>query len=537
MISKRIPMKSAEKSSIRRLINYLVSDEGKSDRVSEINISNCHSEDLTWATREMLSTQRQNTRATSDKTYHLLISFSPEEEKLLDYEKIKEIERRFCKELGFEEHQRVAVLHRDTDNLHVQIAINKIHPTKYTLHEPYNDYYKRHKLAQKLEIEFGLASSSVKAKKNEIGLRMPEKAAAMEHVAGEESLVGYVRRLVQDKIDDIKSWEELHSLLSEKGVILKERGNGLVVESGGYMAKASSCLRSMSKVALEKRFGSFKQPENIEAVNKGYKPRPLQAGSDELYQKYQAERAVFAEMQNTKLATAWAECRQQRDAALREYKQQKNIVFLTTSRGGMRKMMLAGHKIRFEARKKRSLESYQQEKFKIYRDTRLMSWNDWLMKQAEKGDREALETLKKRKPQTIALSLKTKPNPYITPYEQYRSNSAGGAVTLVKQLVRRFAALYQSSSRTAWPSGPPKPVSSVRNLSGINVVSERKLTTMFLQQNAHDCLAEDGAADSKVRWTGIRHYGNAKGYVTRGGDVRGIIAEKQVAIRVQELER
>ncbi len=530
MISKRVSMKSPEKSSIRRLIRYLTTDQGKLDRVGEINVTNCHSAELTWAIREMFATQNQNTRAKSDKTYHLVISFSPEDKQRLDSEKIKEIELRFCKELGFEEHQRISVLHHDTDALHLHVAINKIHPEKHTLHEPHNDFYKRKTLQQKLEIEFWLTRTKGS------GIAMPEKAATMENVAGEVSLVGYVRRLVQDKIEDIKSWDELHCLLSKNGVVLKERGNGLVVESGGYVAKASSCLRSMSKSALEKRFGSFKKPEEKEAEQKGYKPQPLQAGSDALYKKYRADRAIFVEMQNVKVATALAAHRACCEAAAREYKQQKNIVYLT-ERGRTRQMMLKVHKARYEIRRKNSYESYQREKSTIYRDARLMSWNDWLINQAEKGSTEALETLKKRKPKNISAPLITNIKPHEKPYERYKQPDGRGVIGLTKRLIRTFAALYQSRARAAQPQRPPESLSCVRNLPSINLVSERKSTTVFLQQNAHDRLAENRATDPALRREGTRDFGNEKGYITRGGDIRGIITKKQVAAKAQELER
>jgi Relaxase/Mobilisation nuclease domain len=43
-------------------------------------------------------------------------------------------EERFCKALGFAEHQRISVVHHDTDNVHIYVAINKIHPTTFTIH-------------------------------------------------------------------------------------------------------------------------------------------------------------------------------------------------------------------------------------------------------------------------------------------------------------------------------------------------------------------------------------------------------------------
>ena len=50
------------------------------------------------------------------------------------------IEERFCNALGYAEHQRISVIHHDTDNVHIHVAINKIHPTTFALHNPGCDY-------------------------------------------------------------------------------------------------------------------------------------------------------------------------------------------------------------------------------------------------------------------------------------------------------------------------------------------------------------------------------------------------------------
>ncbi|WP_394809200.1 relaxase/mobilization nuclease domain-containing protein [Nitrosomonas sp.] len=55
-----------------------------------------------------------------------MLSF-PEGERL-SFSDLNAIEERFCDVLGFNGHQRISVIHDDTNNLHMHIAINKIHP-------------------------------------------------------------------------------------------------------------------------------------------------------------------------------------------------------------------------------------------------------------------------------------------------------------------------------------------------------------------------------------------------------------------------
>lgn len=54
-----------------------------------------------------------------------------------DEQTLQAIESRLCDGLGFGDHQRISVVHTDTDHLHIHIAINKIYPTRYTLHDPF----------------------------------------------------------------------------------------------------------------------------------------------------------------------------------------------------------------------------------------------------------------------------------------------------------------------------------------------------------------------------------------------------------------
>ena len=111
MISKKVSMKTPEKSRFGKLVSYLVNDQGKHTRVGEVTITNCVSTDLPLAVREIAATQQLNTRAQSDRTYHLLISLRAGEHP--DAQTLEAIEERFCAELGYSEHQRISVVHRD----------------------------------------------------------------------------------------------------------------------------------------------------------------------------------------------------------------------------------------------------------------------------------------------------------------------------------------------------------------------------------------------------------------------------------------
>lgn len=75
MIARKIPMQTVSKSSFARLANYISDTQNKEHRVGDIRITNCISDNIEWAKQEIRATQNKNTRSTSDKTYHLLLSF------------------------------------------------------------------------------------------------------------------------------------------------------------------------------------------------------------------------------------------------------------------------------------------------------------------------------------------------------------------------------------------------------------------------------------------------------------------------------
>jgi hypothetical protein len=76
MISKKVAMKTPEKSRFGKLVAYLLDPQGKKTRVGEVTITNCVSTDTTWAVREIAATQRLNARAKSDRT--IICSFRSE---------------------------------------------------------------------------------------------------------------------------------------------------------------------------------------------------------------------------------------------------------------------------------------------------------------------------------------------------------------------------------------------------------------------------------------------------------------------------
>ena len=398
MITKHVPMKTVKKSDFAGLVKYITDEQGKQERILFQRVTNCHSDDPLVAALEVANTQAQNKRATSDKTYHLIISFPAGESPAPEV--LKAIEARMCDGLGFGEHQRVSAVHHDTDNLHIHVAINKIHPTRYTLHEPYNDYWTRGQLCDKLEREFGLQSDNHQAQKR----GGENRAADMERHAGVESLMGWMQRECVTEITAATTWRELHQVLLDNGLELRLHGNGLVFMDGaGTAVKASSVARGFSKPRLEEKLGAFEPAAEQAAAAatrpaKRYEPRPVRSriNTVELYARYQAEQREG----NAARAAAWD---RQRDAKIRLIEAAKRGGRLKRAAikliGGDRlskKLLYAAAAKSLKSDNQKISRAHQRQREAATERHRRQAWADWLRSQATAGDAEALAALRAR---------------------------------------------------------------------------------------------------------------------------------------------
>ena len=91
---------------------------------------------------EVETTQALNTRAKGEKTYHLMVSFHPEDEAKLTPPILEEIETMLADALGFSGYQRHCGVHVNTNNMHLHVAYNMIEPRTHrkNLVHPRNAY-------------------------------------------------------------------------------------------------------------------------------------------------------------------------------------------------------------------------------------------------------------------------------------------------------------------------------------------------------------------------------------------------------------
>lgn len=394
MIAKHVPMKVAKKSGFANLLAYLADAQAKRERVGCVTVTNCHADQAVVAITEILNTQAQNQRALSDKTYHLILSFPAGEEPAPAV--LQAVEARLCQGLGYGAHQRISVVHHDTDNLHVHIAINKIHPTRYTIHQPYRDHATLGQLCAALEDEFGLRHDNHQARQTGAASR----AMDMERQAGIESVLGLVRRACHAQMRDAASWQALHGVLLVHGLALRERGNGLViVAADGTAVKASSVHRDCSKARLEARLGPFVPgPAGVADGRGTHTRRPLRLGvpTNALYARYQEQQHDAVSVRAGVLAGARAQHKRLIAEAKRKGRLKRAAIRMIACGPLAKRILYAAASKTLAADIARINGNYLAERRAIRSQHGRMAWADWLRTRAQAGDAQALAALRAR---------------------------------------------------------------------------------------------------------------------------------------------
>ncbi|WP_413207945.1 TraI/MobA(P) family conjugative relaxase [Rhodospirillum sp. A1_3_36] len=291
MIATRIAKKPDLPDNYTRLGDYIAAAKETGEKLDRLWVVNCDAgegvEDLATALAEVEAVRRMRSDI-PNKTYHLAISFRPGERERLTEEDLKNIEKAFADALGFTDHQRVAGTHINTDNFHMHVAYNMVHPKTLKMVHPWKDYQALEKTARILEKTYGLQVDRGMSDTTDHP-KGSAKARDYEAHTWEQSFQTHVLDHSEELLQvfgEAKSWRALHEGLAPHGIALKRRGNGLVLAEadGKQTMKASLLARDTSLGALEKRLGAFEPPHDPESEQdkaaprrprkRAYRPRP-----------------------------------------------------------------------------------------------------------------------------------------------------------------------------------------------------------------------------------------------------------------------
>lgn len=208
--------------------------------------------------KEFLQAQKYNTRC-KNKFIRIEIGIAPDDEKKLTDKDLAKICTEFSKRFGFQNHQWIACTHRDTDNLHLHMIVNRI-GIDHSVYDTSFISKRAGKIAEEISRDKGLTIA------NEV------KRQSKYH----PEVTSFERMIVRAKIEKVanntlskkpKSLEEFSVLMKKQGVEIKEavnkKGNtyGLRFSADGQTFKASQIGKEFGYRTLMNTFSENKQSE------------------------------------------------------------------------------------------------------------------------------------------------------------------------------------------------------------------------------------------------------------------------------------
>ena len=400
MISKKVGI-SPKNDNYGRLADYIAAAGHKGEKSLMHWCAGClGDDDYRNGIAEAVDVQAMNTRSKQSKTYHLVISFRPEDEAKLTPEVFRAIEERFAATLGYTEHQRHCGVHKNTANLHMHIAYNMIHPEKHTRHEPFRDYWKRDKVCRELEQEYGLVVDNGRSKGKQRSLG--EKAALIEAHTGQQSFESYAKAH-RDKISPILAaapdWKTLHEGLALYGMEIKPHGNGLAIadrHNQRHTVKASAVDRGLSLKKLVEKLGPYLPAQGLEKIpeRSWYQNAPLHRSPE--------RGALFAEYRQgiEKRKTSLTAVKDQEDVAIATIKEKwaakrRELERLNIAKKNRRNLLQLARKHEAEETARAKLP-FQHPREAIRGEVPFTSWNGFLHYKAGQGNETALAILRSK---------------------------------------------------------------------------------------------------------------------------------------------
>ena len=211
---------------------------------------------------EMKVVSNYNSRC-KNKFLRIEIGIAPQDEKKLPVSELMRITHLFAKRMGLDNHQWVAVTHKDTDNRHIHIIVNRIN----LYGEVYDTTFvsnRAARVAEEISREKGLAiAKKVKAERK---YQKTKASPARDQTKQQVQNICYAL-LEKYKGTGITGHSMFLYDLSKSGITIERMKNkqdkvyGLKFSFGGQSFKASEVGREFGYRSLQKNFEATKKEE------------------------------------------------------------------------------------------------------------------------------------------------------------------------------------------------------------------------------------------------------------------------------------
>jgi Relaxase/Mobilisation nuclease domain len=286
MIIKRVKSTGGKSKAgrVKGLTDYITDAKGKSkdkDKIAYTGGRGFIGDSFICHQAEMTALAEDATRSTNPIT-HWMMSWKQGEKP--SREQVEQAIDILMSELELKDHQVIYALHQDTDNIHLHLAVNRVHP----------DTLKVIKSGGGFDID--IAKRAIAKIEDVQGWQQEEhgryqvvdgQTKRVQHPAKPTKEPGQIAQQIEshqgiksaeriaietgaDLIRAAHSWDDLHDSLADRGMRYEQYGTGAYLYVGDTKLKASSAGRDCSLPQVQKRLGAYQQPP------RGLNIQPLQ---------------------------------------------------------------------------------------------------------------------------------------------------------------------------------------------------------------------------------------------------------------------
>jgi hypothetical protein len=263
---------SSKAARVGSLLDYIVADGPADTQKAEYIGANgdFYSDSQQGQRAEMVALAMEANRS-KDPVDHWLLSWKEGEQPTLA--QCNEAVGILKRHLGMSSDQlAVFALHRNTENYHLHVVLNRIHPDTLRVEDKGWCIDKAHKAIAEIIHAQGWEGEKnaryLAGRNGEViragSVREPQprsKARDHENATGEKSCA----RIAQEKAAPIllnaKSWAQVHEGLAQVDMRYEQKGSGAMLWVGDQPLKASCIGREFSRIRMEERMGEF-QPDS-----------------------------------------------------------------------------------------------------------------------------------------------------------------------------------------------------------------------------------------------------------------------------------
>ncbi len=424
MIGKKIPARGGggKVARIDNLVAYVTDPGGHADpdRPGEIGPEKCvYSGAVGFITtdpagwRAEMAALALAAPQSADPITHYVISWAEGEHPTT--EQVDQAVHIILDELGLQGHQTIYALHRDTNNDHVHLVVNRVHPETERVVRAGGGWDRRALLQAVAKIEQAQEWQQVAtpaaereaaeaerrrktSREDRRGERARERPRTRDrardgaHRHGERSAVEIARERAGQLFHPkrgAQTWAELHAALAARGLRYEKKGSGAIIWIGETAVKASDVSRDASYAKLAKRLGEYQpatpeQAEQSRASAPGPEPtdRVVESTARTSWAEYQRARKERRAEGRAERAALTARHRQERAALQSAQRERRKAATAGNWRGrGASLNTLRSQLAAQDARERAALRERQARERQGRAKTAAKSYEDWLRQQ------------------------------------------------------------------------------------------------------------------------------------------------------------